>query len=157
MKSRGKNLHSFDQAKGYLQKVPQQELPKYILVSDFDIFRLTDLEEDRPTTRKLADIPALIGEVRQPMSEYLPVPGVSSENRKFILIGYLKKEVIASDLVRTVPNATLYHIGILTSTMHMAWVRISVVAIKATIAILQVLSTTTILGLRAQMKSKKQQ
>jgi len=81
------------------------------------------LESTRPTTRKLADYPSLFGEIRQPDSKYLLIPGVSSENRKYIPIGFLNKEIIASDLARTIPNATLFLFGILTSQMHMTWVK----------------------------------
>ncbi|EMJ87266.1 class I SAM-dependent DNA methyltransferase [Leptospira meyeri] len=77
----------------------------------------------REATRKLADFPALFGEIRQPETNYLLIPGVSSENRKYIPIGYLNKNTIASDLARTLPNARLFHFGILTSLMHMTWVR----------------------------------
>ena len=81
------------------------------------------LKSTRPTTRKLAAYPMLFGEIRQPETDYLLIPGVSSENRKYIPIGFLSKEVIASDLARTIPNATLYLFGILTSQMHMTWVK----------------------------------
>ncbi len=80
-------------------------------------------ESVRETTRKLAALPTLFGENRQPKSDYLLVPSVSSERRPFIPIGYLTSNVIASNLVNIIPDATLYHFGILTSTMHMAWVR----------------------------------
>jgi hypothetical protein len=77
----------------------------------------------RENTRKLAEIPYLFGEIRQPKTDYILVPGVSSENRRYVPIGYLSKEIIASNLVMFVPNATLYHFGVLTSTMHNAWMR----------------------------------
>ncbi len=57
-----------------------------------------------------------------PDSEYLAIPVTSSERRKYIPIGYLPPEFIPSVDIRIVPNATLYHFGILTSAMHMAWV-----------------------------------
>nr|MBP7612147.1 class I SAM-dependent DNA methyltransferase [Paludibacter sp.] len=47
----------------------------------------------------------------------------SSENRKYIPIGYLSQNIIASDLARTIPNASLYLFGVLTSTFHMTWVK----------------------------------
>lgn len=81
------------------------------------------LKSARESTRKLAEYPSLFGEIRQPNTDYLFVPGVSSENRKYIPIGFIQKEVIASDLARTVPFASLYFFGILTSEMHMTWVR----------------------------------
>lgn len=81
------------------------------------------LKSSRETTRKLADFPSLFGEIRQPTTDYLLIPGVSSENRKYIPIGFLKNDTIASDLVRTVPYASLYTFGIITSLMHMTWVQ----------------------------------
>jgi uncharacterized membrane protein (Fun14 family) len=77
----------------------------------------------RQTTRELADTPTLFGEIRQPNSKYLLIPSVSSENRKYIPIGFMPKTVIGSNLVLFVPEATLYHFGVLSSAMHMAWVR----------------------------------
>jgi hypothetical protein len=53
----------------------------------------------------------------------LVIPEVSSERREYVPIGYMGPEVIASNLVKLIPHATLYHFGILTSAMHMAWVR----------------------------------
>jgi len=77
----------------------------------------------RQTTRELADTPTLFGEIRQPNSKYLLIPSVSSESRKYIPIGFMPKTVIGSNLVLFVPEATLYHLGVLSSAMHMAWVR----------------------------------
>ncbi|MBA4409275.1 MAG: SAM-dependent methyltransferase [Odoribacter sp.] len=77
----------------------------------------------RLNTRKLAEYPMLFGEIRQPDTNYLLIPGVSSENRKYIPIGYLSKDIVASDLARTIPNASLYLFGILTSGFHMTWVK----------------------------------
>ena len=62
-------------------------------------------------------------EIRQPDSDYIIIPRVSSENRQFIPIGFLDKTIIASDSTAFIPNATLYEFGIITSTMHMAWMR----------------------------------
>lgn len=77
----------------------------------------------RETTRELAEAPTLFGEIRQPDSEYLLIPSVSSETRRYIPIGFMPKTVIGSNLVLFVPNATFYHFGVLSSAMHMAWVR----------------------------------
>ena len=74
-------------------------------------------------TRKFAATPTLFCQIAQPDSEYIVVPKVSSERRKYVPMGFLPKEVIASDLVFLIPNATLYNFGILTSNVHMAWMR----------------------------------
>jgi hypothetical protein len=77
----------------------------------------------REATRKLAAFPTLFGEIRQPSTDYLLIPRVSSERRWYIPIGFLKKEVIAGDTCLVIPNATQYEFGILTSGIHMAWMR----------------------------------
>lgn len=83
------------------------------------------LESKREATRKLADIPTLFGEIRQPKNgHYLLVPRVSSERRRYVPLGFLDFETIASDAVQIIPNATLYHFGVLTSNVHMAWMRV---------------------------------
>ena len=74
-------------------------------------------------TRKFAEIPTLFCQIAQPDSDYIIIPVVSSERRKYIPIGFMCKEIIASNLVQIIPNATLYHFGILTSNVHMAWMR----------------------------------
>ncbi len=74
-------------------------------------------------TRKFAATPTLFCQIAQPDSEYIVVPKVSSERRRYIPMGFLPKEVIASDLVFLIPNATLFNFGVLTSNVHMAWMR----------------------------------
>ncbi|MDD5479699.1 DNA methyltransferase [Rhodoferax sp.] len=77
----------------------------------------------RPTTQALAATPALFGEDRQPQSAYLFIPSVSSEKRQFVPIGFMQPKVVASNAALVVPNATAYEFGVLSSTMHNAWVR----------------------------------
>ena len=77
----------------------------------------------RQTTKELADSPTLFGEIRQPDSRYLLIPSVSSETRRYIPMAFMPKTVIGSNLVLFVPCATNYHFGVLSSAMHMAWVR----------------------------------
>ncbi|TRU47570.1 MAG: class I SAM-dependent DNA methyltransferase [Microcystis aeruginosa Ma_QC_Ch_20071001_S25] len=80
-------------------------------------------ESNRKTTQELSKFPTLFGENRQPDTNYLLVPRVSSERRKYIPIGFMNKNVIGNDQVLLIPNANLYLFGILTSEMHMAWVK----------------------------------
>ena len=89
------------------------------------IKKVRDLRQSskRAATQKLAKTPALFGEIRQPDTDYLIFPRHSSENRKYIPIGFISPYVIAGDSCTIVPNATLYHFGILTSSVHMAWMR----------------------------------
>lgn len=81
------------------------------------------LESDRPTTKRLAETPALFGEIRQPTKRYLAVPEVSSENRFFIPIGFLPAAVIATNKLYTIDGAGELELGLLCSTMHMGWTR----------------------------------
>ncbi|MCL2722330.1 MAG: hypothetical protein FWD47_13455 [Treponema sp.] len=77
----------------------------------------------REGTRKIADTPTLFGEIRQPKSDFILIPRHSSENRRYIPIGFISADIIAGDSNMIIPNATLYHFGILTSNVHMAWTR----------------------------------
>lgn len=81
------------------------------------------IKSNRETTRELASYPTLFGEIRQPQTDYIVIPRVSSENRTYIPIGFFTKNEIASDSCLTIPGANLYHFGILTSIMHMTWVK----------------------------------
>ena len=81
-------------------------------------------ESKRAATQKLAATPTLFGEIRQPVSgTYLLVPSTSSEKRRYVPLGFLDCNVISSNANLIVPNASLYHFGILTSNVHMAWMR----------------------------------
>ena len=80
------------------------------------------LESKSKPTQKLADTPTRFHVENMPTSTYVVIPEVSSERRKFIPIGFLTPDYFCSNTVKIVPNATLYHFGILTSSMHMAWV-----------------------------------
>jgi hypothetical protein len=84
------------------------------------IFRLAS---KRAQTKKAASFPSLFAEERQPVSDYLGIPKVSSETREYIPIGFLKKDDICGDKVFNVPGASLYHFGMLTSLMHNTWMR----------------------------------
>lgn len=83
-------------------------------------FRLASKKE---ATRKSADTPTLFQEIRQPDSNYLLVPRVSSERREYVPIGFMSPDMIVSDAAQLIPSADLYHFGILTSSVHNAWMR----------------------------------
>lgn len=83
-------------------------------------FRLKSVAEG---TRKFANTPTLFCQIAQPSSNYIAVPKTSSEKRKYIPIGFLDKNTIASDLLFLIPNANKYHFGVLTSNVHNAWMR----------------------------------
>ena len=77
----------------------------------------------KAATKKLAEVPHLFGEIRQTKKAYVVVPRHSSENRRFIPLGYFDAAVICGDANSMLPNATLYEFGMLCSTMHNAWMR----------------------------------
>ncbi len=75
-------------------------------------------------TRKFAETPSLFCQIAQPEEgTYIAVPKTSSERRRYIPLGFLGCEVIASDLLFLIPDASLYHFGVLESNVHMAWMR----------------------------------
>lgn len=88
--------------------------------------RVEACKQDRlngaPDRQKLADTPTIFRETKNP-STYIIVPATSSENRKYIPLGFLDKNTISTNSAVIIPEATLYHFGILTSNVHMAWMR----------------------------------
>lgn len=74
-------------------------------------------------TQKIADTPRRFHVENMPTTNYIVVPEVSSERRRYIPIGFVTPDILPSNLLKVIPNATLYHFGILTSNVHMAWVR----------------------------------
>ena len=89
--------------------------------------RVQACKEDRlqgaPDRQKLADTPWLFRETNN-YNSYIIVPRVSSENRRYIPLGFLDANTIPTDSAVIIPNATLYHFGVLTSNVHMAWMRV---------------------------------
>jgi hypothetical protein len=83
-------------------------------------FRLKSTKE---STRRRAERPSLFDQIRQPNRSYILIPAVSSERRRYVPIGFLCPETIPSNLVNVILDASVFHFGILTSTMHMAWMR----------------------------------
>ena len=89
-----------------------------------DAVRQYRLASSSPGTVKLADRPTHFHVENMPKSNYLLIPETSSERREYIPIGFMTPEVLCSNAVKLVPNATLYHFGILTSLVHNAWMRV---------------------------------
>ncbi len=108
----------------WLQNVQPQEIRKSsIIMKKVEAVRIWRENSKRKNTIALAKTPTLFAEIRQPIENYLAVPTVSSEKRKYIPMEFLSKDVIASNQIYTVSGATLYDFGILTSNVHMAWMR----------------------------------
>ena len=81
------------------------------------------LKSSSAGTRKIADKSTRFHVENMPKSNYIVVPKVSSERRRYVPMGFLTPDTLCSDLVFIIPNATLYHFGVLTSNVHMAWMR----------------------------------
>ena len=91
-----------------------------------NVIKVRELREKsaRAGTRKAAEYPMLFGEIRQPDTNYILVPRHSSENRNYIPLGYKSPDIICGDSNMMVPEASLYHFGVLESSVHMAWMRV---------------------------------
>lgn len=102
--------------------------PSFLKSSKFILDRIEKtklfrLQSKREATNKLASKPMLFGEIRQPNTNYIIIPKVSSENRKYIPIGILEPSTIASGSALIIPNASLFIFGVMNSIMHMIWMR----------------------------------
>ena len=97
--------------------------PSALLRKRLDAIRTYRQSSGRAQTVRLAATPSLFGEIRQPKSNYILIPKVSSENRRYLPIGFMGPEDIASGSALVVPDATLYDFGVLSSAMHNAWMR----------------------------------
>ncbi len=94
-----------------------------ILLRRIEAVRDFRMKSTKAATVQSASTPTLFGEMRPCESDYVAIPKVSSENRRYIPIDYLKADVIAGDKLFQMPYASLYHFGVLTSNVHMAWMR----------------------------------
>ena len=82
------------------------------------------LQSPSEGTRKIADIPTRFHVENMPKSTYIIIPETSSERRRYVPMGFMNPDVLCSNAVRLIPNASLYHFGVLTSNVHMAWMRV---------------------------------
>ena len=90
-----------------------------------DSVRKYRLNSTKLATKKCADTPTLFQEIRQTadVDHYIAIPEISSGNRRYVPMGYLDSNTIISNKLQFIPNATLFHFGVLTSDVHMAWMR----------------------------------
>lgn len=86
---------------------------------------------NREATKKLSLTPTLFGEIRQPEDDYIIIPRHSSENRKYIPMGYMTKDIICGDANCLLPNANLFYFGVLMSNVHNAWIKVVCGRIKS--------------------------
>ena len=102
---------------------PQQIDGMSVIRERVEAVRTYRLGSKRSTTKRLAEFPAIFGEIRQPESDYVLIPRHSSETRRYIPLTYFSPEYIVGDSCLFLPDAAHYHFGVLSSAMHMAWVR----------------------------------
>lgn len=116
----------------WLKNIDPQTIKKYPeLIDRLEKVKLFRENSKRGNTIKMAAYPMIFAEERQPESDFLLIPKVSSENRKYIPIGYMSKDDIIADKVFSIPNASLYHFGILTSDMHNTWMKFTCGRLKS--------------------------
>ncbi|MBQ3069212.1 MAG: class I SAM-dependent DNA methyltransferase [Clostridia bacterium] len=103
---------------------PKDIKNSHILYNKVQAVKDFRLSSKAKTTNGYAKVPHLFAQITQPDDvSYLMIPRVSSEKRKYIPIGFMTSDSISSDAVQIIPNASLYHFGVLTSNVHMAWMR----------------------------------
>ena len=104
--------------------IAPQELRKLPLVRErLRAVRAFRSKSNRRTTKRLAEFPSAYGVTVVPETPFLIIPQVSSERRDYVPIGWLEPPVIPSEKLRVLPDATLGDFALLTSAMHMAWMR----------------------------------
>ncbi|MFV8359895.1 DNA methyltransferase [Flavobacterium sp. LS1P3] len=101
------------------------------LLNRIEGVRSMRLKSTKQATVKWADQPTLFTENRQPKSKYILIPSHSSENRKYIPMGFMTENDILNNSCLSIPNATLYHFGILHSIMHLSWIKTTCGRIKS--------------------------
>lgn len=106
-----------------------KQLP--LLLHRIEGVRSMRLKSTKQATVKWADQPTLFTENRQPKSKYILIPSHSSENRKYIPMGLMRESDILNNSCLSIPNATLYHFGILHSKMHLSWIKATCGRIKS--------------------------
>ena len=102
---------------------PSELLKMPEVLKRIELCREMRSKSSKEATRKFADFPMRFMEIRQPTTRYILVPRHSSERRRYIPFGFMDSDVITTDANSTIADATSYHFGILTSNVHMAWVR----------------------------------
>ena len=125
-------IHNLSRYCLWLEGVSPKELNQMSLVRErVAKVRSFRLASNKAATRRYADMPTRFMEIRQPDSNYILVPSHSSENRRYIPMGFISPEVICSNANLMIPHATLYHFGVLESNVHMSWMRVVCGRIKS--------------------------
>ena len=108
----------------WLEDVPLDEIKKIPLIDErVEACRQFRLQSKKAVTRESATTPHLFQQNRQPKTNYIVVPETSSGERDYVPIDFTDSKIIATNSLHIIPDAEIYHFGILTSSIHMAWVR----------------------------------
>ncbi len=108
----------------WLVNVSPSEIRNSPLIKErIELTRNFRLASNRKATVNLGSMPSLFGENRQPINDYIIIPKVSSENRVYIPTGIVDSATIVNGSALIIPDACLYHLGVLTSMMHMTWMK----------------------------------
>ena len=127
-------FHLFYGAREFINRIPRYCLwlgecsPKELrsmpeCMKRIENVRRFRLSSKRASTLKLADTPTRFQTENMPTTNYIVIPEVSSQNRRYVPMGFMTPDIMCSNKVRLMPNASLYHFGVLTSNVHMAWMR----------------------------------
>jgi len=108
----------------WLKNIEPNILKGLHLVQDrVEQVRESRLKSPTPSVKEYAKYPTLFTQDRQPNTNYLAIPEVSSENRNYIPIGFLSQDIICSNKLQIIPNGTLYIFGVLSSKIHNTWIK----------------------------------
>ncbi len=130
-----KYFHEWYGAKEFIEQKPRYCLwlgdcsPSELRKMPQCLVRVTNVREyrlqsKRMSTKKLADKPTRFQTENMPKDNYIVIPEVSSQNRRYIPMGFFKPDALCSNKLRLMPKASLYDFGILQSNVHMAWTRV---------------------------------
>lgn len=129
-----KFFRKFMQAKDFIDRKPRyclwlvdanpSDIKKYkVIMNRIDAIREFRLKSTKAATRKKADTPTLFDENQQPKANFIAIPKTTSGQRRYIPIDFMTPETVVGDAIHIIENSTLYHFGVLTSNVHMAWMR----------------------------------
>jgi hypothetical protein len=108
----------------WLKGVPPQDINKSKKVLDrINLVAESRLKSPTPSVKIFAKFPTIFTQDRQPSTNYLALPEVSSENKYYIPIAFLTPDIVCSNKLQIIPNATIFMFGILTSIMHVTWTK----------------------------------
>ena len=102
---------------------PSQIKDSRELLQRIDNVRQFRLKSTKAATRAKASTPTLFDEDQQPTTDFVAIPKVSSERRRYIPIEFMHPETVVADLIYVIEDAEIYHFGVMTSNVHMSWMR----------------------------------